>query len=811
MVKTVRVLANNPAVPHDIISGVPTRLKGTSDVQGANIQYTWDYGDGSAATSGTVSNMYAIEATHTYTGAPGTVFIAKLTVKNTSTSEQATKEYPLIIEPNILATRVNIAIDEGLWYLHKTQTRSTSSGQPVGYWNSGNAGSGYYSVSAANVNAFEVNGFLKTGPADDPYTETVARGLNMLFTYLTAAAIPNSQTNSRGTFNPDSNGNGLGVAVNQSYPFYQGGPFVDAIVASQTPDAVAVLGPANVIGRTYKSIVQDMVDYFAYCQYDGSGGGGWRYSCNEFPDNSACQWVAIGNIAAVRQWGVPLPNVVRQWNADWLAYSQNAQGWFGYTSNNYFPWGPYATTPSGMVQLAMDGIGRGSAGSPSWDKAETVMRDNFGNGGGATSAPKAYYYGLFSFTKAMLYHDSNNDGVAEPLKLLRSSTAGVNPIRWYEAEQGVDQGFSVAEPGIPAGIALGIAPTHGVARTLVDQQDAAGYWYGHNVDGSQYPFETAWAIIMLRRTVVEIPPVAVASATPNPGVAGQTINFFGGASYHPNPARTIVKWEWDLDHNGTFETVGVTASRSFPAVGNYPVTLRVTDDGNPALTDTETITVVISLPPVAPTAEAGGPYNFCTNRTPWFLDGRGSVNPDEGRSEPGRPPDTIIEYSWDLDGNGIFGEVTGPTPNVTAFFAVRPDPYLIQLKVTDNTAASYPSSQLPNLSDTDTAQVFVRNGTDPACSCVTNLVARPKPGKADLTWTWRAGAFSYNVYRGTVSGGPYVKIGTATAPGLPGTGVFADMGPLTASVTYYYVVREVAINNDELCQSNQASATPPAR
>jgi hypothetical protein len=97
------------------------------------------------------------------------------------------------------------------------------------------------------------------------------------------------------------------------------------------------------------------------------------------------------------------------------------------------------------------------------------------NGGGPTNAVKDYYYGMFSFTKSMLLHDSNNDGVAEALKLLRSTTANVLPIRWYDAEQGTDQGFSEAEPGIPAGVALGPAPTHGIARTLVDDQDAAGY------------------------------------------------------------------------------------------------------------------------------------------------------------------------------------------------------------------------------------------------------------------------------------------------------------------------------------------------
>jgi len=55
-----------------------------------------------------------------------------------------------------------MAIDRGLWYLHKTMGRSAVASLPVGSWSeygsSGNATSGYYSVTAANVNAFLVNG-----------------------------------------------------------------------------------------------------------------------------------------------------------------------------------------------------------------------------------------------------------------------------------------------------------------------------------------------------------------------------------------------------------------------------------------------------------------------------------------------------------------------------------------------------------------------------------------------------------------------------------------------------------------------------
>jgi hypothetical protein len=786
VVKTVPWVASNPLIPHDTWSGKSIRLKGTCDMQGANIQYTWDFGDGTPVATGTVTNMYAIEASHAYTGPVGTVYTARLTVQNTSTGETANSPYYVAIRTQMLDTEVNVAIDEGLWWLHKNMTRTTSGSSPIGYWVSGNVGIGWYGNDAANVHAFLVNGHSEGGNANNPYTETVSRGMNRIFQYLYASTIPSSRTNPRGTYNPDTNANGYGVFVNQSYPFYQGGMFIDAIIAAGTPNKVTTTGTApsganpGILGRTYKDIVQDMVDGYNYCQYNGSPGGGWRYNCGDFPDNSACQWAAIGILPAERFLGIPIPGPVETSNEDWTLYSQAANGSFGYTSTGGV-WGPYAVTPSGMVQLAWTGIGRGS---PRWDNAETFMRNNFGNSGGATVAPKDYYYGLFSFTKAMQLHDSNDDGVAEPLHMLQSSTVGINPIDWYAAE--VSKGD----------------PTNGVARELVGDQNASGYWFGHNYDGNQFYFETAWAIIMLNRTLFAAgAPVAVAVATPNPAVAGQMITLDGSGSFHQDPTKSIVMWQWDIGNDGTFDATGPTAMTSYPVVGNYPVRLRVTDNASTPATADTILTVVVSIPPLAPTAHAGGPYNFCTNRTPWFLDGSLSTNPDNGQSEPGQPGDFIKSYLWDLDGDGMFDDASGVSPNVTSAFSVGS--HLIQLKVTDNTATSFPSSGMGDLSDTASSQVTVRSGTDPACTCST-LTAYPKNGLVQLSWSLLAGgADHYNVYRGTISGGPYLKIGTGA-----GTQTLFFDRTVTNGVTYYYVLRPAALNNAETCQSNQVAAMP---
>jgi hypothetical protein len=125
--------------------------------------------------------------------------------------------------------------------------------------------------------------------------------------------------------NPDSNGNGIGVFATSPFPPYASGMVMDGIIASGTPNAVAVTGPANVIGRTYAQIIQDMVDYYAWSQGDGisaagasTGGGGWRYSAADnttgATDNSTNGWAAIGLIAAEDLFGATVPQWVKDLN-----------------------------------------------------------------------------------------------------------------------------------------------------------------------------------------------------------------------------------------------------------------------------------------------------------------------------------------------------------------------------------------------------------------------------------------------------------------------------------------------------------------
>ncbi len=74
----------------------------------------------------------------------------------------------------------------------------------------------------------------------------------------------------------------------------------------------------------------------------------------------------------------------------------------------------------------------------------------------------------------------------------------------------------------------------------------------------------------------------------------------------------------------------------------------------------------------------------------------------------------------------------------------------------------------------------------------------------DLTWDASSGAVGYNVYRGTVSGGPYTMINTA----LDSTTAYTD-STVASGQTYYYVATAVNGESEESGYSNQATAVIP--
>lgn len=720
-VLTVPWIPNSPLSPHSAYvtlggTEIPVTLQATvPSAWGSSDTYqvVWSFGDSSANTTftfvGTTEtsrpNAYDISTVHTYpTASVGTAWTATVTVTNESSGASGSANYYVTQQANTLSARVNVAIDLGLWYMHQTMWRTTttvgSNTVNIGGWD-GQAGalscitvnSNYYdcpaevgnsqgSIDATNAQAFEISGHYANGPATDPYSDDVARALarsfqmlanekNVSQTYYFNPAVvnygcstgyPNTSngsypycpagatqifytpsstactTPSTGcpyTFDGNSNGQMIYSNDGSGEYIYTTGPFMDALVASGTPTATAPTGTATgsglpgILGQTYQNVVQDMADWYDACQYEydydlgnnnpntstysgyvrGGGysasGGGWLYDCQEGDDNSTSQWAAIGLLGAYRGFGISLPQAVRDFNNTWITNSQDLQnaaptgtdpyavgddyGSFGYRGSLYYSnaWTAFATSPSGMVQMALDGVGRtnntafgASSNDPDqrFNNAETFYADNFCNAtsGGAGNAPRAYTYGLFSFTKSMLEHDPG--GTLSPIQYLRTQTADVfpgnvstgvpvNEIDWYGAISSANGGSD---------------PCDGVAQTLVNYQVSPsngsydGHWYGEDYDGAQYPYETAWSIIMLQKTVFV-----------------QCVSNLAGRGNPSGPGGAQVNLTWSAQTNATGYDVLRSSTNGGPytLIGNTNLTGY--RDGNDGLVAGDTYYYVV--------------------------------------------------------------------------------------------------------------------------------------------------------------------------------------------------------------------------
>ena len=103
-------------------------------------------------------------------------------------------------------------------------------------------------------------------------------------------------------------------------------------------------------------------------------------------------------------------------------------------------------------------------------------------------------------------------------------------------------------------------------------------------------------------------------------------------------AADALRYEWDVDGDGAYESVGERVPVRWDRAGEYEVALRVTDgDGGEGL-DTAKVQIGNGLP----VAEAGGPYSGDEGR-PIGLIGSGS--------DPTGDP---LTYRWDLDYDGNF-------------------------------------------------------------------------------------------------------------------------------------------------------------
>ncbi len=618
-------------------------------------RYRLEYGDGTID-SGSVANPHFIGRRHVYTTAGRKTMT--LTVWD-STGISGSDQSQIEVSPfSTDQVRVNMAIEKGLLFLYRKQ-------YPDGSWydNKGSTAS-----TGMSLLVFEENGHLHTNDFSiDIYAEYVDLGLNHLFANARTMTIFPQPAG-----NPDTDGDNTGV-----YFTYTGnsGPYADgmgllAVLAAHKSGTNAQLdtiqrGPYR--GKSYYDFMVDALDQLSFSQTDttyGNKRGGWRYcvDCATYTgdgsnnsDNSATQWPSLVIEAAQSVWAITVPQFVKDELLRWLRTTQISAGGFLYGNSAAPTWHNITKTGSGIGSYAALGY---ASSFDSVQHALTYLATHWYDLydiHGDREQFNGSLYAMFAMAKALRIING------------RSGLDSVGSHRWYD-----DYVNHLLNH-----------PTWGQKQngSWID-----GSWLAPSYVGDT-SLATAFGIAVLTQGVVIAPPVAViAPISPKP--PNTSFQVDGSGSYHQDPTKAIVEylWDWDASNGVDWDHPDVTGPRptnpGYPMTGTYTITLRVKDNGDPPLYDTETRSVVIrtgNTPPVAVAIPPNrGPSYAGKVGEPILLDGRGSYDPDY-------PLDSIAHYSWDTNGDLHFGDAL--TDTVTVLYNSEYNG-VVGLKVTDTRSDS---------------------------------------------------------------------------------------------------------------------------
>ncbi|NQT21277.1 MAG: PKD domain-containing protein, partial [Planctomycetes bacterium] len=618
-------------LPHEIYNGKRARLKAVATQGTAALsQYKWDLTDG-YSTGWLAYPGRNLQLDHTFPdGADNKPWGATITVKD-STGFTASDVYNIVVRPESLDTKRHIAIDDGLWWLHKVPTLGGSGETATAYWRPRD---GYYmAATGIAVTAFENSGFLPSGDADNPYTDTVQRGLNYLMGTLRRYNFGETDK----WF--DMGANGYGLCSNTARTFYEGGIVLLAISGAQEPDKIvpAGLGIAEVRGHTYKQVAQEMSDYFGGGQYDsGDGAGGWRYSYNQWPDMSAVQWPVLGMHAAEENLGIDVHSSVKTRLRDhWLVYDQNANGGFGYTH----PGETVNVTKTGAGLACFWWVGKDQTDAKV-QNAVNYITNNWGTGN------VGMFYPMYAVMKGA--------------RLASPEIATFGSHNWYTE----------------------------YCNWLVGSQHNDGYWNDNDTWISPYlgtQMRTAMGVLIMTTAVITQPPVASFTIEPNPADVDIEITFDASASFDPNERPLTYSWDFGDDTTGT----GVIATHTYTTQETFTVVLTVANNQNPPQQGIATQQVYITPPNHPPTAIPGGPYSGWIGPSTFplvTLDGSASYDINA-------PVDHLTTYEWELDNVFPYDFDEGNTP-ITQYSFTTAGTNDVALRVTDDPNAGFVNSGL---------------------------------------------------------------------------------------------------------------------
>jgi len=594
----------------------------TYDGDPADLTYTWDFGDGTAPATGTVNNADNIAVTHTF-ASEGTP-IATLTV--TDGTEIASATVNIAVVPKTFEAQKNLAIQRGLKRQYMTKQYWNQNGCETYYWD--NEFGRWSAGTSLAVLAFEDFGHRASNdPQKDIYAGLVKAGLNAIF----AGALYTEGASVNPPYDSDINKNNQRIYNDQGVNYDQG-IIAMAIANTATPDEkVSSCGASNIVGMTYKDVLTDMVDWLAYSQndgqYDASYTGGWRYGANSDSDNSVTQWPVLGMIAAEgAPFNITAPPFVKSRLINRIDSLQSTSGGCGYQW--MWSWENIAKTACCVIGMEYASGGGSLANALSYISNQWVQQTN--NGPYSDYGNIGDHYAMYAVKKGLQFakqptiggHDWQQE--YDQWFINNARDDGTNGYRW------------------PPSMRIGY-----------DEYYVPSYPQFANLP-------TSFALLVMAPGLVELPPVAVAGSNQEVFV-GKPVSFDGNGSYHKDPVRHIVKYEWDFNYNGTTfnksaEGVKVTNNGGYQITNGtdtqiYSIALRVTDDSTPARTAIGTTQITVTNGNVAPVANPGGPY-ICAAGTNLTLDGSKSYDPNDPAHCSGDScnGDFIASYVWNFGG-----------------------------------------------------------------------------------------------------------------------------------------------------------------
>ncbi|MGC3998925.1 MAG: hypothetical protein QM767_16335 [Anaeromyxobacter sp.] len=363
----------DPSIPHLAYNGHATTFKAIA--RGGNGTYVveWDFqGDGVYDLGSSTTNRYNLSARFTYPNqAATTTFWARVRVTSNGQTVMAT--YPVRVEADVpsnpslatarqLQVMRNVAIDDGLWYLHNQLIRSGNEEDPLlGAQLQGYVSASYSTIGSAEfLEALCMNGHAPAFPAaylgampdaaantarwnNDPYAEDAARLVNFLLARASVVSVSAADEANLVGFYPEvtstpiaGSDDGIGLWIGAAPGDLTTGPHSNALrglARAHLAGYVAQVGDSSrVLGRPIELIIQQLVDALVWAQSETGQPGSWYYTPNSTADMlgeyaggvldaEEALLVAERNMGDA---GVIVPNLAKARLAAYILQSQNA-------------------------------------------------------------------------------------------------------------------------------------------------------------------------------------------------------------------------------------------------------------------------------------------------------------------------------------------------------------------------------------------------------------------------------------------------------------------------------------------------------